>query len=357
MISVEQWLKEWVRFTEPSFFQFFYIVGLMFLVLITVFFLKFSLRPLQSKYSQYKLFGPDSIWFLVILICVSIVLALAGPKINSGYLLRSSGSVDVLLFLDESASMSAKDIKPSRQEAAKKISLGLVEKGILQPGDRVAFFAFGGITRWRLPLSEDFDDFKVKIFEIAHPKVYQEESQLDTDFAYLFEYVAKSLDKQDNFAANNFWNIKLKSYQNNRLAFLLSDGNNESDSLSDAGLRELTKREVKAYAIGVGTKKGETVAIQAYNAEDPGKPPEKIIFKTALQMKELEKVAEATGGDYFVFDAESRQTELESFMRQAVSDSRSLLPKLAFSDQGRDVWWDVLAIPTVVLLVLIICLG
>lgn len=354
--DVRQWF-EGLHFAEPSFFQFFYLAALMFAAVAALVFFKFFLRPRKSKYSRYELLGPDFFWLPVLFLIVLMILALAGPRINSGYSLGNTGGVDILVLLDESISMLAKDLKPSRQEAAKKISLGLIEKGILRPGDRVAFFAFGGITRWRMPLSEDFNDFKVKISEIGHPPIYQEESQLDTDFAYLLAYVAKSIDKQDNFIKNNLWNLNFKAYQNNRMAFLLSDGNNESDSSLDAGFSELTKRNIKIYAIGLGTKKGETVTVKAYNIENSDKPPEKITIKTVLQMKELEKAAESTGGKSFVFDAESKQAQLDSFIRQAVSDNRSLLPKLIFSDREKDIWWDVLAVPTVILLILVICLG
>ncbi len=346
-----------LRFTTPAYFTFFHLIWAMGLVLAVGILLKWYFRPRQSRSSHYRLFGGDWAWLLAILFCVLGIVALAGPQISSGYGVSQSGSVDVLVFLDNSASMATKDVKPSRQELAKNAALNLVEKRILRPGDRVTIFVFGGIARWRMPLSEDWDDFKAKVAEVSHPAVYEEESQLDTDFAYLLEYASKSIDRQDNFTKSNQAVLNLKSYFNNRLAFIFSDGNDESERKLENGLRELSQRKVKIYAVGIGTKTGGTITIRAYDHSDPHKPPEKITIKTKLEMKALQKIAQATEGDIFVLDSEYRQTQLESFMRGAVNANRSALPRLVYSEKGRDIWWEFLAVSATVIFFFMICLA
>jgi len=349
-------MSDW-RFLTPAYFELLKLVGLMAVFLVVVIFLKWFKRPRRSKNSCYRLFGPDWAWLLVLLLAVSVVVALAGPLISSGHVISQSGSIDVLVFIDNSFSMATRDLRPSRQELAKSAALNLVDKGILRPGDRAAVFVFGGLARWRMPLSKDFEDFRVKISEIGHPEVYQEESQLNTDFAYLLDYAVRSIDTQDDFTKSNQAVLNLKTYANNRIAFLFSDGNDESEGRLNESLRRLAQKKIKIYGIGVGTEKGGTVTIRAYDPDDPQSPSQKVTVKTKLQMKTLEKVSQATGGETFVFNAEDRQTKLESFMRSAVNASRSTLPRLIYSDKGREVWWEVLSFPAVLLFFLIIILA
>lgn len=344
-----------MRFVEPIYFQLFNLVGLMGLCLVVVILLKLYLRPPRSKHSRYRLLGRDWALALAVLLGLVMVTALAGPRINSGYDLSQAGSIDVLIFVDNSASMAAKDLLPSRQEIAKRAARSLVEKRILKSGDRVTVFVFGGVARWRLPLSEDLEDFLVKLEEINQPAVYQEEIQLDTDFSYLLNYAAKSLATQDDFSQNNRWNLNLKQYHNSRIAFLFSDGNDESESSLETGLRELAKQKVKIYSLGVASKAGTTLTLKAYDPKDYAKT-EKITFKTALQMKALEKIAQATGGETFILDTENKLAQAETFMRQAVEENRSTLPTLIYSERARDIWWEVLAVPSILLFLLMIIL-
>ena len=348
---------ERIYFTTPFYFTFFNLVRFKGLLYVGVIFLKWYFRPPQSKHSRYRLLGPDWVWFLVTFLCILGVLALAGPRIKNGYGISQSGSVDVLVFLDNSASMAIRDVKPSRQELGKTAALSLVEKGILRSGDRVTLFVFGGITRWRIPLSEDFEDFKVKVAAINQPVVYEEEFQLDTDFAYLLEYVSKSIDKQDDFTKSNQAVLNLKSYLSNRLAFVFSDGNDESERKLENGLQGFSQRKIKVYAVGVGTSTGGDITIKAYDYDDAKKPPKKITIKTKLEMKELQKIAQATGGDIFALDSEYKQGQLESFMRSAVNVNRSALPRLVYSEKGRDIWREILAIPAVLIFILMIWLA
>ncbi len=346
-----------VTFAEPSYFKLFSFVWLMAGMLVVLIFVKSHYRPEKSRYSRYTLFGRDLAWTLAVLISALAIIALAGPRINDGYTLSQSGSIDVLVLMDDSFSMRADDIKPSRQEAAKKISLSLTEKGILKPGDRVTLFVFGDMARWRMPLSEDFKNFQSKIAEISHPDVYQEESQLATDYAFLLEYVPRCLDKQDSFGQNNRSKFNLNQYNSSRIAFLLSDGEDEGGRKLDFGLRELNRKNVKVYTVAIGTLSGAEVKVKAYNAKDLKQPPEKIAIKTRLQTKELEKIAQATQGESFVFDSEAQSGRLEAFVRDAVDSNRSSLPRLVYSNENRDIWWEVLTVPAVLLLFLTIWVG
>lgn len=330
-----------LRFSEPPYFVFGHLLWLLVLAVLVIVLIKQRLRPVKSKYSTYKLFGPDLIWPLAIIVCGISILALAGPKMQSSYKLSPSGGIDALVLIDDSYSTKADDLKPSRLEIIKGAVIDLASNGTLKSGDRVTLFIFAGQSRWRLPLSEDLDDFKSKVAEISHPEVFEEEMQLDTNFAGVLEDASKSIDKMDGFTKENRWKFNLAQRKYNRIAIMFSDGNDEGGGKFATELRELAKRKVKFYTVGVGTRTGKEVTVQAYDTNDPGKK-EKLNIRSALQMKLLDAIAEWTGGKSFALESEDALPRLRDFLRGAVNDNRSTLPRLVYADEGRDIWWEVL---------------
>ncbi len=341
-----------LRFGEPSYFVFGHLLWMLALTILVVVLIKKRFRPAKSKYSIYKLFGPDLIWPLAIVVCGISILALAGPKIQSGYKLSPSGGIDVLVLIDDSYSTKADDLKPSRLEVVKRAAIDLANSGTLKSGDRVTLFIFAGQSRWRMPLSEDLDDFKSKVAEISHPEIFEEEMQLDTDFAGVLEDSSESIDKMDGFTKENRWKFNLAQRNHNRIAIMFSDGNDEGGSKFAAELRELAKRKIKFYTVGVGTKTGKEVTVQAYNVNDPNKK-ERLTIKSALQMKLLDAIADWTGGKSFALESEGALPRLRDFLRDAVSDNRSTLPRLVYADEGRDIWWEVLVVSLLVVVFMI----
>ncbi|MBI4160505.1 MAG: VWA domain-containing protein [Candidatus Yanofskybacteria bacterium] len=351
MPDIKGWTDS-LHFADSSYFILFNLVWIAAVILAVVLALKMRYRPPRPRFSKFKFLGEDWAWVSAILICAVGITALAGPRISDGLILSQSGGIDVMVWMDNSYSMRGDDIKPSRQEAVKKAAISLAEKGILKAGDRVTLFVFGDITRWRMPFSEDLNDFSAKISEISHPEVYEEDVQLYTDFGYLLEYVTRCIEKQDAFFKKSRWKLGLNQYSNNRIAFLMSDGNNESVRKLDVGVRELQKKYIKVFAVGAGTKSGAEIKVLAYNASDDTKPPVKVTIKSKLEMENLDKISSTTGGDSFVFDSESKAHALEGFMRDAINSNRSSLPRLVYSDKARDLWWELLALLALPLILL-----
>jgi hypothetical protein len=314
-------------------------------------------RPKKSRYSTFRLIGKDAIWLLAIVICGISVIALAGPRVHSGLALTQGGNIDVLFFVDSSVSTEASDIKPSRLGAIKKAILDLVSSGIFREGDRVTIFTIGGTSHWRMPLSRDIDDLKTKVAELSHPKVYEEESQLDTDFQDLLEYVPVALDKQALFIKDHSFGFNLVQANNNGIAIMLSDGIDTGTGELNSGLNEFKRRKIKIYGVGVGTKSGKELTFAAYDPKNTNGPPLKKKINTILNMKELQNIADRTGGETFVFDSESKHSQLQTFLRDAINANRSDLPRLVYSDKSRDIWWDILAIPVVAMLLIAIWRG
>lgn len=102
--------------------------------------------------------------FLLVAAFVSIVIALTAPKWNAQpQQIRRQGR-DVVILLDTSRSMLAKDIKPSRLERSKIAIADLMER--LQ-GDRIAIVTFAGSAAIKCPLTQDYAFVRMALADIS----------------------------------------------------------------------------------------------------------------------------------------------------------------------------------------------
>lgn len=341
-------------FSEPVFFVFLNLLWLLGIIILLVLVLKVIYRPKKSKNSQYKILGRDGIWVLALIICALSIIALTGPKANKGVKLISGGNIDVGFIVDNSFSTKTDDIGgKSRLDIAKNIIADFVDSGALKTGDRITLFVFGTNSVWRMPFSEDFNIFRSQLDELSHPQVYDEDSQLNTNLANAIEHVPKAVDKQDNFFKKKSGSLGTSWIKNNIIMFLFSDGDDNEDATLSRGIRELNKRNIKIYSVGIGTKEGKKITIEAYDPNDSNKTT-KITIKTGLKTQRLSEIALKTGGELYLVDSRAGITGAQSFLKNAVNKNRTLTPRLVASNESRDIWWEILALPSVILMLLLI---
>lgn len=101
---------------------------------------------------------------LVLLACGLLALAGARPQHGSRTEVVSRRGIDVVVCLDVSKSMLARDVQPSRIERAKAELVRLLEE---EPGDRVAVVLFAGETM-EYPLTTDHEA-ALRFFRDTHP--------------------------------------------------------------------------------------------------------------------------------------------------------------------------------------------
>ncbi len=363
-----EWVTRWfgLNFLTPTYFIFWFLAAAIFILLALALFLKLYFRPRRSKHSRYRLFGPDLVWLPFWLLSILIIIALAGPEGNRGYTISSGGQIDIIFAVDNSFSMVAKDVQPSRLELAKKEILGFLDSPLWQKGDRFTLFLFAKNSNWRMPLSEDVDELRAELFELTPPEKYFEESRLTTDLSAVLEHIPIGMDKADNFY-KFARHLGLQDSFRRRIVFLFTDGDDQIKNSLDKGLRELKKRNIKVYPVGVGTRAGRTVRIKVsnpaqYNYDDESgaqntfRPAfeEEITIRTVLQTQNLTKIAGFTGGEMFVLD--SNQNYLRNFLANAVNANRIASLGLSYSTESKNIWWEVLAVPALILLFLAVLL-
>lgn len=222
-----------------------------------------------------------------------VVLAMAGPQYGSRTRILRRRGVDVIVALDFSKSMLARDVRPSRIERAKAEVLRFVEE---LDGDRVGVVAFAGETI-EFPMTVDYAalalffrdlgpyDMPVGGTAIARALVASQR---------LFERAST----RDGRAAE-----EQEGRARSRVVVLLTDGeDHEGDPIAAA--RQLAEAGIRVYTIGIGTSTGEPIPTYApdgtwtgYQRDDQGN-----IVQTALTEEaeaELRQIAEITGGRYY----------------------------------------------------------
>ncbi|MFN6043846.1 MAG: VWA domain-containing protein [Verrucomicrobiota bacterium] len=211
---------------------------------------------------------------LLLLACISLVIALTRPHEKAGTREEKILSRNVLIALDLSRSMRVQDVKPDRLSRAKIAIYELLEE---LPNERVGIIGFAGSAYVYAPLTVD------------HAAVRQTVEQIDENWATiggsnLKDAVVLAIDT-----------LKKTGQKQNALV-IFSDGEKHDGSLDEIA-REAKLTGVNILAIGIGTENGDYVP----NSDFPGnrmvdENGQPVISR--LQPEVLRNLAEATNGKY-----------------------------------------------------------
>jgi Ca-activated chloride channel family protein len=214
---------------------------------------------------------------LVILAFVIIVLGASNlQKPGSMENVQRKG-VDVMLVLDVSKSMLARDIKPSRLERAKQFLLRLTDQ---LENDRIGLILFAGHPYLQMPLTSDHGAARMYIQD-ASPDVVPTQGTV----------IAEALTM-----ANTVFNSKERKYKS---IVLISDGeDHDPDALKVA--KKLAADGVMINTVGIGSPDGSPI-------EDPTtgelkKDQEGHTVMSKLNEAELQGLSDATNGRYLRLD-------------------------------------------------------
>lgn len=224
------------------------------------------------------------IWkrLLVLAAMACMVVALAQPHLRKKETLVERKGIDVIIAVDVSNSMLAKDVAPNRLEKAKLELAGLVDK---LKGNRMGIVAFAGEAVIQCPLT--LDRGAVKLF-------------LSTVSPNLISFQGTAIGKAIDAATQAFQGKEKDS----KALILLTDGE-DHDPDSKQYVQKAKAAGVRIYTIGIGTADGSTVP------EDSGKykkDRQGQVILSRLNETFLKQVARETGGVYY----RSTRGELET---------------------------------------------
>lgn len=279
---------------------------LLWLLLLVPFFAGVAVLAWHLRQRATKRFGaPDTVralvagrsgpWratrgVLVVLALGLLVVALAGPQYGSHTRVLKKRGVDVVIALDFSKSMLARDVRPSRIDRAKaELTRFLDDLG----GDRVGVVAFAGETM-EFPMTTDYASVELFLRDLGPYDM----PVGGTAIGRALVSAKRLLDRSDRSAPGTPPERKAS-----RIVILMTDGeDHEGDPVSAA--RDLAADGVRVFVVGIGSRTAEPIPTYSpdgtwtgYMRDEDGEPVTTSL--TADNERQLRDIARVSGGRYF----------------------------------------------------------
>ena len=213
-----------------------------------------------------------------------IVCAIARPRSSEQMEKIDTEGIDIILAMDVSTSMLARDLTPDRISASKDIAIEFISQ---RPSDRMGIVVFAGESFTQCPLTTDRATLINLMKEV--------QTDLIEDGTAIGNGLATAIARMKDSDAKS------------RVVILLTDGVNNRGEISPQMAAEIAKTYgVRVYTIGVG-KEG----MAPYPVMTPwGVEVQNV--KVEIDETLLAEIAESTGGRYFRATDNTKLAEIYS---------------------------------------------
>ena len=200
-----------------------------------------------------------------------IVVAIARPRSSDKVERIDTEGIDIVLAMDVSSSMLARDFNPDRISAAKDIAIEFIAQ---RPSDRIGIVAFAGESYTQCPLTTDRATLINMMKELS--------TDIIEDGTAIGNGLATAVARMKDSDARS------------RVVILLTDGVNNRGEITPQMAAEIAQTYgVRVYTIGVGAE-----GTAPYPVMTPwGVEMQKV--KVEIDETLLKDIADATGGRYF----------------------------------------------------------
>ena len=266
-----------VTFANPVFFW-----GLLLIPLATAWYLlrqkkqeasvRFSdTEGFQSLPKSWKVYGRHLLFVLEMASLALLLVAMARPQSTSKSQKSNIEGIDIILAQDISGSMLARDFKPDRLEASKKVAAEFVEG---RPGDRMGLVVFSGESFTQVPLTTDHGVMLNMLSELK--------SGMIEDGTAIGDGLATAINRLKDSEAVS------------KVIILLTDGMNNAGSVDPYTAADMAKLfGVRVYTIGVGTYGTAPFPVQTIFGTQYQQ------MKVEIDEKLLQTIANKSGGKYY----------------------------------------------------------
>ena len=213
-----------------------------------------------------------------------IIVCIARPRSSSEMEKVDTEGIDIVLAMDVSTSMLARDFKPDRISAAKDIAIEFIAQ---RPSDRIGIVVFAGESYTQCPLTTDRATL-INMMKEVSTDLIEDGTAIGNGLATA---VARMMD----------------SDAKSRVVILLTDGVNNRGEIAPETAAEIAKTYgIRVYTIGVGAN---------------GTAPYPVMTPWGVQMQDvqveideplLQSIADVTGGRYFRATDNTKLSEIYS---------------------------------------------
>ncbi|WP_405294818.1 vWA domain-containing protein [Algibacter sp. Ld11] len=272
---------EGIEFVNKEFFWLFLLLPLA----IVWYFFKRNKQTAELKMSSLKGFKVTSSWltklkpimFVLRLLALGLlIMALARPQtVDVSSKTKTTRGIDIVMAIDVSASMLAKDLRPNRLDALKEVAAEFI-KG--RPNDRIGLVEYAGESYTKTPITSDKAIVLRSLKSIEYNNIIEGGTAIGMGLAT---------------SVNRLKDSKAKS----KVIILLTDGVNNSGFIDPKIASELAiEYGIKTYTIGLGTN-GMALSPVAIDPRTGQFQYGRI--KVEIDETLLKEIATATGGKYF----------------------------------------------------------
>ena len=226
------------EFVNPQFFWLFLILP----VLLLWYLWKRKQQTASLKISSVSGFKTGKNWlarlkpllFVLRLLALSaLIIAMARPRtVDESTRTKTTRGIDIVMAIDVSASMLARDLKPNRLEALKTVASRFIDD---RPNDRIGLVEYAGESYTRTPLTSDKTIVLSSLKNITYNTTIEGGTAIGSGLAT---------------AVNRLKESRAKS----KVIILLTDGVNNTGFIDPKIASELAVEfGIKVYTIGLGT--------------------------------------------------------------------------------------------------------
>jgi len=230
-----------------------------------------TLKGIGTKHFTYKHILRHVMFAFRMVAFALLIIALARPQSTLNWKNEKTEGIDIVLALDISSSMLARDFEPDRLEASKDLAIQFING---RKNDRIGLVVFSGESFTQCPLTTDHNVL-INLFRDIESGIIEDGTAIGMGLAT---------------AVNRLKDSKSPG----KVIILLTDGVNNAGTIAPITAAELAQTfGIKVYTIGVGSMGQAPYPVNTpYGVQLRNMPVE-------IDEELLENIAQSTGGKYF----------------------------------------------------------
>jgi len=230
-----------------------------------------TLKGIGTKHFTYKHILRHVMFAFRMVAFALLIIALARPQSTLNWKNEKTEGIDIVLALDISSSMLARDFEPDRLEASKDLAIQFING---RKNDRIGLVVFSGESFTQCPLTTDHNVL-INLFRDIESGIIEDGTAIGMGLAT---------------AVNRLKDSKSPG----KVIILLTDGVNNAGTIAPITAAELAQTfGIKVYTIGVGSMGQAPYPVNTpYGVQLRNMPVE-------IDEELLEDIAQSTGGKYF----------------------------------------------------------
>jgi Ca-activated chloride channel family protein len=250
-----------------------------------------------------------------LLALTAIIVAMARPRtVDISNKTKTTKGIDIVMAIDVSGSMLAKDLKPNRMEALKKVAASFVDE---RPNDRIGLVVYASEAYTKTPVTSDKAIIQQAIESIKYDNVLQDGTGIGMGLAT---------------AVNRLKDSKAKS----KVIILLTDGVNNAGFIEPETASDIAKQYgIKVYTVGIGTN---GMAEFPYAIAPNGQ----FLFRmmqVEIDEQLMKNIARKTDGKYFRATSNTKLEEIYAAINKLETTEIEELKFYDYDEKYRPFVW------------------